>query len=118
MKLERGSRPTPWLPNPTDTKYTILGFNDNIEYDVSGYRNNGTKNGVFTYDSDTPKYNTSTIFNGSDNCIKFPFNDFCTNGDVFTMNIWWKKTELGSKNYETLIGGPSGFEMDTRAGSA
>jgi hypothetical protein len=25
---------------------------------------------------------------------------------------------LGSKNYETLIGGPTGFEMDTRAGGA
>ena len=34
------------------------------------------------------------------------------------MNIWFKKNELGSKNYETLIGGPSGFEMDTHSGSS
>lgn len=118
LKFEKGSTATPWVPAPSDDLYSSMGLDNNIEYDVSGYNHNGTKNGVFTYDSDTPKYNTSTIFNGSDNCIKFPFNDFCTNGDVFTMNIWWKKTELGSKNFETLIGGPSGFEMDTRAGSA
>lgn len=117
-KVELGDHATPWLPNPADAAYTALGFNNGIEYDVSGYGNNGTRNGTFSWSSDTPRYNTSTVFNGTDNCIKFPFNDFCTNGDIFTMNIWWKKTELGSKNYETLIGGPSGFEMDTRSGSA
>jgi len=65
VKLERGSRPTPWLPNPADTKYTILGFNDNIEYDVSGYGNNGTRNGTFSWSSDTPRYETSAVFDGS-----------------------------------------------------
>ena len=118
VKLELGSIATPWIPNPSDTEYSTLGFNDGIEYDVSGYNHNGTKYGTLTYSSDTPRYNTSAVFNGTDNCIQFPFNDFCTNGDVFTMNIWWKKTVLGSKSYETLIGGPSGFEMDTRSGAA
>ena len=118
VKLERGSHPTPWIPNPADAEYSALGFDDGIEYDVSGYGNNGTKYGTLTYSSDTSRYNTSTVFNGTDNCIQFPFNDFCTNGDIFTMNIWWKKTALGSKAYETLIGGPSGFEMDTRSGAA
>lgn len=65
QKLERGSRPTPWIPNPSDTEYSTLGFNDGIEYDVSGYQHNGTKVGTITYDSDTPRYNTSAYFNGS-----------------------------------------------------
>ena len=117
-KIEEGEIATPWIPNPADAEYSALGFDDGIEYDVSGYGNNGTKYGTLTYSSDTSRYNTSTVFNGTDNCIQFPFNDFCTNGDIFTMNIWWKKTALGSKAYETLIGGSSGFEMDTRSGAA
>ena len=65
VKFEEGSRPTTWLPNPTDTKYAALGFNDGIEYDVSGYGNNGTRNGTFSWSSDTPRYNTSTYINSS-----------------------------------------------------
>lgn len=118
FKIEKGTNVTPWFPASTDPIYSFVGLDSNIEEDVSGYGNDGTKYGTLTYSSDTPKYNTSAVFNGTDNCIQFPFNDFCTNGDVFTMNIWWKKTVLGSKSYETLIGGPSGFEMDTRSGAA
>ena len=28
--------------------------------------------------------------------------------------LWFKKDDLGPKSYETLFGGPSGFEMDSR----
>jgi hypothetical protein len=65
VKFEEGSRPTPWLPNPADAIYSALGFNDGIEYDVSGYGRNGTKVGSITYDSDTPRYETSAVFDGS-----------------------------------------------------
>jgi len=34
------------------------------------------------------------------------------------MNLWFYKDALGSENYETLFGGPSGFEMDTRSGGS
>jgi hypothetical protein len=46
-----------------------------------------------------------------------PYNTICPD-NIFTVNLWFKKDSIGTKNYETLFGGPSGFEMDTRSGSA
>lgn len=89
MKLERGSRPTPWIPNPADAEYSTFGFDDGIEYDVSGYRHNGTKTGV-TYSSDSPRYNTSTKFDANTNDVT-PMPCF-SNGqtvDEMSISIWF-----------------------------
>lgn len=64
-KLEIGNKATPWCPNSSDELATTLGMNDNIEYDCSGFGNNGEyyaydTNGSINYTSDTPKYNVST----------------------------------------------------------
>ena len=117
IKFEEGDKPTPWCPNSADELYNTLGLNDNVEYDTSGYGNNGTKIGSFSYDSDTPKYNASTVFNGVDNCIRIG-NWYSLFQNPFTINVWFKKDEIGSKGYETLLGGGSGFEIDTRAGNS
>lgn len=119
MKLECGDSPTPWIPNSVDTLYSSMGLDDNIEYDVSGYQNNGTITGSLTCSSDTPRYMVSTYFNGGDNAITVPFNSVISDATIpFTINLWFKKSELGTDNYESLFGGPSGFEMDTRSGNA
>lgn len=119
IKVEEGSRATHWTPNPADLLYTKMGLNDGIEYDVSGYGHNGTKTGAITYDVDTPRYWTSTYFDGGDNAISVPFNTVISDSSIpFTINLWFKKTELGTDGYETLFGGPNGFEMDTRAGNS
>lgn len=60
IKLEEGSIATPWCPNSTDELATTMGLNDNVEYDCSGFCNNGTRTGTFSWISDTPKYNVST----------------------------------------------------------
>ena len=89
MKLERGSRPTPWIPNPADAEYSTFGFDDGIEYDVSGYGHNGTKTGV-TYSSDSPRYNTSTKFDANTNDVT-PMPCF-SNGqtvDEMSISIWF-----------------------------
>lgn len=90
---------------------------NNIVYDCSGYNYHGTPTNL-TISSDTPRNSVSTSFNGIDSIIVVPFNTMVPTGDNFTLNLWFKKAALGSKNYETLFGGPSGFEMDTRAGSS
>lgn len=85
--------------------------------DSSGYNHNGQMVSNINISSDIMKYNTSALFDGVDDCIIVPYNTICPE-NIFTINLWFKKDALGSKNYETLFGGPSGFEMDTRSGSA
>lgn len=60
VKLEEGSKATLWCPNPSDADYSSLGLDSSIEYDCSGFGNNGTKVGAITPDSDTPRYDVST----------------------------------------------------------
>ena len=113
-KVELGTVATPWSPNPTD-----LNINTSIIYDSSGFNNNGELIGDNLLNNNVivPKYNFCPLFNGTNNCIKVPYKEINPDG-IFTLNLWFFKYKLGTKNYETLFGGPSGFEMDTRAGSA
>lgn len=101
------------------TPYVGIGEtrNDNIIYDSSGYQNNGTIIGIIQTINDSPRYSTSTSFDGNTSVIQVPFDTSAWQTN-FTINLWFKKETLGTKNYETLFGGPSGFEMDTRAGAA
>lgn len=117
MKLEEGDKVTGFIPNEYDSLYAAAGYASGTVYDCSGYQNNGTEVGTITGSSDTPRYRSSEYFDGIDSAIQVPYNAtvFQTN---FTINLWFKKTELGLKNYETLFGGPDGFEMDTRANSS
>ena len=68
IKVEEGEVATPWCPNSSDNLADEMGLNGTTEYDCSGYCNNGTRTGTFEWTSDTPKYEVSTIFNGS-NCV-------------------------------------------------
>jgi len=93
------------MPNSADALYSSLKFNDGIEYDISGYEYNGTKNGTFSYESGAPMYGSSTIFNGTDNAIKVPFNAIIGSNLDYTISVWTYKTSIGSKNYQTIFGG-------------
>ena len=89
-KLEIADEPTPWCPNQRDELYFQWGMDENIEYDVSGYSNNGTKIGNLNYESNSPRYNASTYFNGTDACIKAsPMTLDMTN---ITFSMWYKPT--------------------------
>ena len=116
FKMERGSVATNWTPATSDALYSTLGMDQTIVDDSSGYGYYGTAIGDFSYSKDTARYHCSASFDGNDDCIVIPYNLACPD-NIFTCNFWFKKEALGSKSYETLFGGPSGFEMDTRAGS-
>ena len=115
FKLEKGNEYTPWAPSVKDVKYGNIPFN--IIYDSSGYSNNGIIVGSLTVSALSPRYGCATKFDGNTSCIKIPYNEI--NPDrIFTVNLWFHKDALGPKKYETLFGGPSGFEMDTRSGAS
>lgn len=96
IKLEEGSVATPWCPNSSDTFATIMGLNDNIEYDTSGYENNGTKMGNFQYDSDTPKYDTSTYAQGG---VSTYLEGIILPSEAKTVSLWIK----GAKTVNSAI---------------
>ena len=98
-----------------DALYAGYSQDLNIVYDSSGYGNNGIINGSFNVDVPSAHYNISMIFNGSDNAISIPFNNLIH--DDFTFTCWFYKTSIGSKSYQTLLGGPSGFELEARNSS-
>ena len=88
-----------------------------IAGDSSGYGNNGIINSNPTMLSETMRYNCSISFDGVDDCIKIPFNNIIKDKN-YTVSVWTYKTSIGTKNYQTILGGPSGFELEARSSSS
>ena len=88
-KIELGEIATPWCPNSSDTLATTMGLNGTTEYDTSGYCNNGTRTGTFSWTSDTPKYSVSTQFNSTSTKIQLPVMDFSGMANSYTF-AWWQ----------------------------
>lgn len=96
IKIEIGDHGTPWCPNSADGEYAALGFNDGIEYDVSGFQNNGKKYGNLNWSSDTPRYNACYEFDGTGDYIRLQQNEydrFRLARDELTVNIWAYKDD-------------------------
>lgn len=91
VKLEEGSTPTPWIPNSADALYSSMGLDSNIEYDVSGYGNNGTKDGNISFISDTPRYKMATYFTSGSGI----FSQLNITFSQFTISFWGKHTATG-----------------------
>ena len=118
IKVEEGEIATPWCPNSSDTLATTMDLNSTTEYDCSGFCNNGTRIGTFTWTSNTPKYAVSQVFNGTDNAIQTPSLPTMITDKNYTIACWTYKTVIGTKNYQTIYGGPSGFELEARSSSS
>lgn len=95
-KLEKGSIATPWCPNSSDNLADEMGLNEATEYDCSGFCNNGTKIGTFTYSSDTPKYAVSTQFGSTSTKIQLPIMDFSGMANSYTFAWWQYNTSTGN----------------------
>ena len=100
FKLEKSSTPTLWCPNIADSNN--MGLNGTIEYDCSGFCNNGTRTGTFSWTSDTPKYAVSTAIEKG---IITSANSFITVADpIFSVALWFKlKSEVTYTAYTDLI---------------
>lgn len=94
FKLEKGSIATPWCPNSSDALATTLGMNDGIEYDISGFGNNGAKVGELSWSSNTPKYNASLDIT-TDSCARYIYGShFKFLNEAVTMSCWIYLTSL------------------------
>ena len=116
-KLEVSSVATTWIPKSTDDEYNIMGYNNTTtEYDMSGYNYHGAKNKTMNIITDTAKYSVATIFDGSTDSIQIPFYEMLGSNTsaTYSFSVWIYKTEIGSKSYQTILGGPSGFEFEAR----
>ena len=100
IKVEKGDTFTPWIPSTSSELYTALGFDDGIEYDVSGFCNNGTKHGAITYDADTPRYETSAVFNGIDSYIKMPTMTLDMGNVTFSVWAKWDAFNTWSRTWD------------------
>ena len=95
IKLEAGDKATPWCPNSSDALATTMGLNGTTEYDCSGYCNNGTRTGTFSWTSNTPKYGVSTHIGSTSS--KIHISDFPTSGFGNTYSFaWWGKRNSNS----------------------
>ena len=94
VKIEYGTTPTPWCPNSADTLYSTLGYDDGIEYDCSGFGNDGAKNGTIAWSGDSPRYTGSYKFNGMD-YIKTNFS--ATMSELSCS--FWIKTDSNNGGY-------------------
>jgi len=89
-KLEIGDTATSWCPNEVDNEFTIMGYDDGIEYDVSGFKRYGIKHGTLEWDGDTPRYNGCYKF-VSPNYIRVnaeAYNEIKLSRDEITCSIW------------------------------
>ena len=86
-KIELGDKSTPWIPNSTDSLYTSMGFNRNIEDDTSGYNNNGTRTNITTWNTDTARYLSSMTF-ASNSYVKTNAINFNGTTNNYTIS-WW-----------------------------
>ena len=66
-------------------------MNNGIEYDCSGFGNNGTRVGEFSWDTNTPRYLSSMIF--EDDCSQYIHtNHFSNLTQNITMSCWAYQT--------------------------
>ena len=117
FKIEKGPVATPWCPHTSDSMYTSLGLDSTMESDCSGLSNNGTKIGGLT-SSTSPvsiRYESCYNFDGNTGSIQIPNLSTLVPSGEFTMNCWiYHDSTWSSKTWETIFGGPSGFELEAK----
>ncbi len=90
VKVEIGDHPTPWCPNSTDELYHTMGLDDGIEYDCSGFGNNGEKTTTINYSSNSARYMGSYEFNSTDRSnIYFP--NEANPSEEISISLWGYK---------------------------
>lgn len=104
-KLEKGAIATPYCPALSETNF-------NAAMDCSGYNRDGSIVGDITFSSDTPRYSTSCVFDGSTTGINLPIKDLMKTvlKDKCTINFWVNEANTSSRSI--FFGGYSGSNFN------
>lgn len=95
IKVEKGEIATPWCPNSSDSSAATIGLDSTIEYDCSGFGNNGTRIGTISWTEDTPKNTVSTTITGKSTKIYVTGLTTSGFGDSYSFS-WYSKTPTWS----------------------
>lgn len=102
IKIEKGSKATPWCPNSNDPEYTSFFSADILlPKDISGYNNNAIMNVDTSIVSDTPRYLTSTVFNGTSSYVAIGQGGKLK--DTITINIWAYSADWSAELSKPII---------------
>ena len=111
IKIEKGDKATPYTPRIGEDLYEIMGLDEIIEYDCSGFCNNGTRTGTFTWTSDTPKYTVSQNCLGTNYIYLTP-----PSTEIQTMAVWVKWNSIPSGQSVILVDNGSGIGLGLYSG--
>lgn len=105
VKLEKGAKATNYSLGMSETN---LGVGD----DCSGYGNHGTPYGALALDSNSPRHNCCTVFNGTDTKIELNIKSLMQSvlKDKCTINFWVNETNTGSRS--VYFGGFTGSNFN------
>lgn len=103
-----------YLENDRKVCSDIFSTKNNNVIDCSGYGINGTLYGSVTSSTDTARYDGSVVFDGGNTAIKIGNLSSLIHDGIFTFNCWFNKQDFSSKGWETIFGGPSGFEFQSK----
>ena len=99
------------------TPFVVGSRNESTVYDCSGLANNGTKIGGVTPSSNPLpiRYDKSYDFDGNTGSIQIPNLAKLAPSGELTMNCWiYHDNTWSPEGYETIFGGPGGFELDAK----
>lgn len=93
-------------------------YHRNYIIDSTGFKNNGIISEAIDANPYSPRYKYCTLFDGNSGTIRVPFNNAIDNlNKIYSFSLWFFKDAYGSKGHETLFGGPSGFEIESKEGT-
>lgn len=118
LKMELGSTPTRWTPNPADLLYSSLGLDNNIVYDTSGNKYNGITHNI-TYSPDTPKRDMCSELNADDlSYIMVESTDWMIDKmSDMTINFWASTDDWTEQTTLHLFSCTEGGGFNTEKGS-
>lgn len=87
-KLEESSTASDYTPAITDAAYKEEGYNNRAIFDQSGYCRNCANNNKIIYSSDSPKYNVSMFFDGTNR-----ISTSVLPAETKTISVWVKTTK-------------------------